>query len=137
MSAIRSKNTGPELELRKILFAAGFRYRLFSKKVPGHPDLWLKKYHTAVFVHGCFWHRHQGCKYAYTPKSRTEFWQKKFQRNIERDAEVRRQLEEQHIRCFVVWTCTLEQAARTPDGRAALLNAFQNFLADNSLYQEY
>ena len=78
MSAIRSKNTKPEVYLRKLLFAQGYRYRIADKSVPGHPDIFLRKYNTAIFVNGCFWHRHPGCKYAYTPKSRVEFWQKKF-----------------------------------------------------------
>ena len=78
MSAIRSKDTKPEIYLRKLLFAEGYRYRIAEKSIPGHPDMFLRKYNTAIFVHGCFWHRHQGCKYAYMPKSRVEFWQKKF-----------------------------------------------------------
>lgn len=68
MSAIRSKNTKPEVYLRKLLFAQGYRYRIADKSVPGHPDIFLRKYNTAIFVNGCFWHRHPGCKYAYTPK---------------------------------------------------------------------
>ena len=76
MSAIRSKNTKPEVYLRKLLFAQGYRYRIADKSVPGHPDIFLRKYNTAIFVNGCFWHRHPDCKYAYTPKSRVEFWQK-------------------------------------------------------------
>ena len=74
MAAIRSKDTKPEIFFRKLLFANGFRYRKNVNYVPGHPDLYLAKYHTAIFVHGCFWHRHKGCKYAYMPKSRQEFW---------------------------------------------------------------
>lgn len=82
MSAIRSKNTQPEVYLRKLLFAQGYRYRIADKSVPGHPDIFLRKYNTAIFVNGCFWHRHPGCKFAYTPKSRVEFWQKKFDDNL-------------------------------------------------------
>ena len=78
MAAIHSKNTKPEIYLRKLMFARGYRYSVNSKSVPGHPDIYMKKYNTAIFVHGCFWHRHEGCKYAYVPKSRIEFWQKKF-----------------------------------------------------------
>ena len=69
MAAIRSKNTKPEVYLRKLLFAQGFRYRIAAKNVPGHPDMFLRKYNTAIFVHGCFWHHHKGCRYAYNPKS--------------------------------------------------------------------
>ena len=89
MSAIRSKDTKPEVYLRKLLFAQGYRYRIADKSVPGHPDIFLRKYNTAIFVNGCFWHRHPDCKYAYTPKSRVEFWQKKFDDNVQRDAVVK------------------------------------------------
>ena len=92
MSAIRSKNTKPEVYLRKLLFAQGYRYRIADKSVPGHPDIFLRKYNTAIFVNGCFWHRHPGCKYAYTPKSRVEFWQKKFDDNVRRDSAVKAEL---------------------------------------------
>lgn len=76
MEAIRSKNTKPEVYFRKLLFAKGYRYSLNSKNVPGHPDIYLRKYNTAIFIHGCFWHRHEGCRYSYMPKSRVEFWEK-------------------------------------------------------------
>ena len=85
MAAIRSKDTKPELYFRKLIFACGYRYRLYSKKIPGKPDLWLAKYKTAIFVHGCFWHRHHGCRFATTPKSNEEYWQQKFRKNKERD----------------------------------------------------
>ena len=85
MRAIRSKDTKPEIYLRKLLFAQGLRYRKNVQKLPGSPDMYLAKYRTAIFVHGCFWHRHQGCKYAYMPKSRTEFWVEKFDINVSRD----------------------------------------------------
>ena len=84
MAAIHSKNTKPEVYFRKLLFAQGYRYSLNSKNIPGHPDIYLKKYNTAIFVHGCFWHRHEGCKYAYMPKSRAEFWEKSL-RQIKRE----------------------------------------------------
>ena len=103
MAAIRSKDTKPEIYLRKLLFSQGFRYRIAAKNIPGHPDIFLRKYNTAIFVHGCFWHRHKGCKYAYTPKSRVEFWQKKFADNIRRDAVVRNELHDKNIKCLIVW----------------------------------
>ena len=109
MAAIRSKDTKPEIFFRKLLFANGFRYRKNVNYVPGHPDLYLAKYHTAIFVHGCFWHRHNGCKYAYMPKSRTEFWTEKFERNIARDKEVLKQLVERNIKCLIVWECTVDK----------------------------
>ena len=85
MSKIRSKNTKPEMVLRKALFARGFRYRVNDTKLPGKPDIVLPKYKTVIFLHGCFWHRHEGCKYAYTPKTNTDFWVDKITSNKERD----------------------------------------------------
>ena len=85
MSAIKSKNTKPEIKVRKILHSMGYRFRLHSKGLPGSPDIVLPKYKTVNFVHGCFWHRHENCKYASTPKTRKEFWENKFKANINRD----------------------------------------------------
>ena len=85
MSAIKSKNTKPEVEVRKLLHSMGFRFRLYKKDLPGSPDIVLPKYKTVIFVHGCFWHRHQNCKYASNPKTRVDFWNKKFNDNIKRD----------------------------------------------------
>ena len=107
--SIRSKNTKPEVYLRKLLFAEGFRYRIAESSVPGHPDIFLRKYNTAVFVNGCFWHRHQGCKYAYTPKSRIDFWQKKFDTNVRRDSMIKRDLQNQKIKQLIVWECTIKR----------------------------
>ena len=101
MSAIRSKNTKPEVYLRKLLFSQGYRYRIADKSVPVHPDIFLRKYNTAIFVNGCFWHRHPGCKYAYTPKSRVEFRHKKIDENVRRDSEVKAELMEHGIKCFI------------------------------------
>ena len=112
MSAIRSKNTKPEVYLRKLLFAQGYRYRIADKSVLGHPDIFLRKYNTAIFVNGCFWHRHPGCKYAYTPKSRVEFWQKKFDDNVRRDSTVKAELLEHGIKCLIVWECAIRRMQR-------------------------
>ena len=112
MSAIRSKDTKPEVYLRKLLFAQGYRYRIADKSVPGHPDIFLRKYNTAVFVNGCFWHRHPGCKYAYTPKSRVEFWQKKFDDNVRRDSAVKAELLEHGIKLLTVWECAIRRMQR-------------------------
>ena len=109
MSAIRSRDTKPEVYLRKLLFSRGFRYRKNDRAVFGTPDIWLPKYRAAVFVHGCFWHRHEGCRLAYTPGTRTEFWQKKLDANINRDRLVRETLEQQGIRCVIVWECTIRK----------------------------
>lgn len=112
MSAIRSKDTKPEVYLRKLLFAQGYRYRIADKSVPGHPDIFLRKYNTAIFVNGCFWHRHPGCKYAYTSKSRVEFWQKKFDDNVRRDSAVKAELLEHGIKLLTVWECAIRRMQR-------------------------
>lgn len=112
MAAIRSRDTKPEIFIRKRLFADGFRYRIAPKNIPGHPDLYLKKYNVAVFINGCFWHRHFGCKYAYKPKSRKEFWEKKFESNICRDREVRNLLSEQGIREIIIWECVIKRSQK-------------------------
>lgn len=109
MSAIKSRDTMPEVYLRKLLYHQGFRYRKNYPGVFGHPDIYLPKYKVAIFVHGCYWHRHSGCQYAYMPKSRVEFWQKKFDDNVRRDQLVRETLESQGIRCLVVWECALKK----------------------------
>ena len=94
MSRIRSKDTMPEEIVRKYLFSRELRYRKNDKRYPGHPDIVLPKYHTMIFVHGCFWHRHPGCRYASIPATNSEFWQKKFSRNVERDKEEQSKLRE-------------------------------------------
>ena len=109
MSRIRSSDTKPELVVRKTLHAMGYRFRLHRRDLPGRPDIALPKYKTAVFVHGCFWHRHQGCRYAYNPKSRQEFWQHKFERNIERDRIVAQKLTSLGWRQLVVWECETKE----------------------------
>ena len=93
MSRIRDKDTSIEVKVRKYLFSNGFRYRKNDKRLPGKPDVVLPKYHTVIFVHGCFWHRHPGCKDAATPKTRTEFWLDKFEKNVENDRIHREALE--------------------------------------------
>ena len=105
MSKIRSKDTIPELTVRKLLHRMGYRFRLHRKDLPGNPDIVLPKYRTVVFVHGCFWHRHEGCRYAYTPKSNVDFWKAKFEANIERDNYVRSKLEAEGWTVVVVWEC--------------------------------
>ena len=105
MSRIRSTNTKPELKVRSLLHKMGYRFRLHNKKLPGKPDIVLKKYRTAIFVHGCYWHRHTNCKLAYNPKSRVEFWEAKFNRNIERHKEVTKQLEELEWNVITIWEC--------------------------------
>lgn len=108
MSRIRGKNTGPEVTVRKILHAAGFRFRLHVKGLPGKPDIVLPKWRTVIFVHGCFWHRHVGCKEATTPKTRTEWWQEKFDKNVANDLQKQHALEAEGWKVIVVWECELK-----------------------------
>jgi DNA mismatch endonuclease (patch repair protein) len=110
MSGIRSKDTQPEMLVRKYLHSQGFRYRLHARKLPGSPDLVLPKYKVAIFVHGCFWHRHHGCRYATTPASNAERWKLKFDTNTERDARKENMLRAAGWRVIVVWECELKRA---------------------------
>jgi DNA mismatch endonuclease (patch repair protein) len=107
MSRIRAKNTKPEMIVRSLLHQMGYRFRLHRKDLPGTPDVVLPKYRTAVFVHGCFWHRHPGCRFAYHPKSRTAFWAQKFKTNVERDKATRAALTRLGWNVIVVWECEL------------------------------
>lgn len=105
MSGIRGRDTKPEVIVRKYLHAQGLRYRIAPKNLPGKPDIVLPKYRTVVFVHGCFWHRHPGCRYTATPASNRDFWQNKFKQNLARDTRVRSQLARGGWKVLVVWEC--------------------------------
>ncbi len=109
MSAIKSKNTKPEIAVRKLLHSMGYRFRLHRKDLPGSPDIVLPKYKTVIFVHGCFWHRHENCKYASTPKTRKEFWENKFKLNLKRDAEVQEKIKSIGWQSVVIWECELKE----------------------------
>ena len=112
MSAVRNKNTSPELIVRRYLFAKGFRYRLNSSKLPGHPDIVLRKNHTVIFVNGCFWHGHEGCRRATLPKTNVDFWREKIGINKKRDADILLELERMGWKCITIWQCQLESATR-------------------------
>lgn len=105
MSRVKSKNTGPEIKVRRMLFSMGFRYRLNVKELPGKPDIVLKKWNTVIFVHGCFWHRHKGCKDATTPKTRTEWWREKFKTNIKNDKKKGNDLQKLGWKVIIIWEC--------------------------------
>lgn len=107
MRNIRAKDSRPELIVRRYLHGQGFRFRLHNKNLPGNPDIVLPKHGAVVLVHGCYWHRHKGCRLAYDPKSNQAFWQQKFSSNVERDAEVKRLLHESGWRVMTVWECAL------------------------------
>ena len=107
MARVRSKDTRPEMRIRKLAFALGYRYRLHDRKLPGCPDLVFGPRRKVIFVHGCFWHRHQGCKQCYTPKSNVDFWLAKFTGNIVRDQKNMEVLRKAGWRVVVVWECEL------------------------------
>lgn len=107
MSRVKGRNTEPERRVRSLLHRLGFRFRVQRKDLPGTPDIVLPKYKTVIFVHGCFWHRHAGCKRATTPANNAEYWQKKFARNLARDARVQQELKESGWQVIIVWECEL------------------------------
>lgn len=112
MSRIRGTDTGPERAVRSILHRLGYRYRLSARSLPGRPDVVLSRHGTVVFVHGCFWHRHRGCPYAYTPKTRKEFWSRKFDANVQRDRRVAGELRALGWKVLVVWECELRDSEK-------------------------
>lgn len=107
MSGIKSRDTKPEILVRKMLFTLGFRYRLNQKISGFRPDIVLRKYNTCIFIHGCFWHRHEGCKLASHPKSNSEFWEKKFTANTNRDKKAILTLKEEGWRVGIIWECAV------------------------------
>jgi DNA mismatch endonuclease, patch repair protein len=117
MSRIRGRNTKPEVRLRSLLHHAGLRFRIHKADLPGKPDIVLTKYKAVVFVNGCFWHRHEGCRYCTTPKTRANFWDKKFSDTIERDRLKHEQLEQAGWRVFIVWECELRGDAERTTAR--------------------
>ena len=133
MSHIRSTNSKPEEIVRKYLFAEGFRYRKNVKKLPGCPDIVLPKYKAVIFVNGCFWHGHENCKYFRLPKTNIEFWQKKIERNRERDKKEQCQLAAMGWHCITVWECQLKPKIRmqTLESLAYTLNHI--FLEDRKV----
>jgi DNA mismatch endonuclease (patch repair protein) len=109
MAGIKSKNTAPELQVRRALHGAGLRYRLHRRDLPGHPDLAFSRARVAVLVHGCFWHRHSGCSRAYVPASNRDYWEPKFRRTVERDAEAVSALKKLGWVAVVIWECEIAQ----------------------------
>jgi len=107
MSRIKGCNTKPELAVRSLIYRMGYRFRLHRKDLPGKPDIVLSRYKTVIFVHGCFWHRHNDCRFAYTPKTRADFWLQKLESNVSRDQQVKADLERLGWRVITVWECEL------------------------------
>ena len=133
MARIRSTDTRPEVYLRKKLFAAGYRYRKNDRRLPGCPDIYLPKYRTAIFVHGCFWHRHKGCRYAYMPKSRVEYWESKFQRNEKRDSEVKELLADNGFRVIIVWECCVRRMMKDSREEAEILQRITAAISETGI----
>ena len=117
MSRVRSKNTEPEMSVRRIAHSMGFRFRVHRRDLPGRPDIVFPKYRAVVFVHGCFWHRHPGCMKATIPKSNMQFWIEKFERNMQRDSRQTQRLRDAGWKVVVVWEC---QVAELEEVRGAL-----------------
>jgi DNA mismatch endonuclease (patch repair protein) len=136
MAAIKSKDTKPESFFRKLLFAQGYRYRTNYASIEGHPDIYLPKWKTAIFVHGCFWHRHKNCKFSYQPKSNVAFWNLKFEKNIKRDRDVQEILYSQKIKCLIVWECTIKQMKRDPAFSESIIEKTKEFICGREMYQE-
>lgn len=111
MSRIKGKDTKPEMLVRKFLFSQGFRYRLHDKKLPGRPDIVLPRYKTVLFIHGCFWHGHEGCRYYIVPKTRTDWWLAKINTNISNDSRNIALLQETGWKVIVIWECSLKSTA--------------------------
>lgn len=108
MAAVRGKDTAPEMKVRRLLHGMGYRYRVHPRDLPGRPDLFFSRRRKAIFVNGCFWHGHRKCDRASLPSSNSEFWKKKIETNVARDARNLRMLQEQGIRCLVVWQCEMK-----------------------------
>ena len=133
MAAIKSKDTKPEMVVRQYLWGHGFRYRLNHPRLPGKPDIVMRKYRTCIFVNGCFWHGHEGCRYYTIPKTNTEFWVNKVKRNKERDVKVQHELAAMGWHCITIWECELKPKVRekTLESLAYTLNKI--FLQDRTV----
>ena len=131
MAAIHGKDTKPEMVVRRYLWGHGYRYRLNHPRLPGKPDIVMRKYRTCIFVNGCFWHGHEGCRYYTIPKTNTEFWVNKVKRNKERDVKVQHELAAMGWHCITIWECELKPKVRekTLESLTFTLNRF--FLQDH------
>ena len=136
MSRIRSRDTRPEMYVRSALFRRNHRFRVNCNTVEGHPDIYFTRTRVAIFVHGCYWHRHSDCKYAYTPKSNTEFWLTKFAANMKRDAVVYDVLLNSGIRVLIIWECTVNRIRRDPASHDRVMAQIEAFLAGDQVFCE-
>lgn len=129
MSRVRSENTNPEILVRRFLHSKGFRFRLYSKDLPGKPDVILPKYKTAIFIHGCFWHGHSQCKYFNVPKTNSDWWYRKIENSKIRDSKNEKRLKELGWNVIVIWSCQL----KGNNQGATLNNLFQSILSTKEL----
>lgn len=136
MGRVRQKNTKPELVLRRIVFALGYRYRLHVKDLPGSPDLVFPSRRKVIFVHGCFWHRHDGCRLATVPKTRAEFWQSKFDANCQRDQRVENELATLGWEILSVWECETRGSSSLPSKIQLFLDGSTRLSTDETQLRE-
>ena len=136
MARIKSKNTKPEIYIRKLLYKMGYRYRVNYLDLPGTPDIFILKYNTAIFVNGCFWHRHENCKIATFPKTHAEYWEKKFRRNVERDIEVREKLFEMDISVITIWECEINRMKKNEEYKEKYLRVLRDRIERVFNYEE-
>ena len=122
MSRIKSGNTKPEIVVRSLLHNMGYRFRLHRKDLPGKPDIALPMYNSVIFVHGCFWHRHKGCKNASNPKTKKTFWREKFKANVERDRKVQKELKSMGWSIQIIWECELSDPEEVKKSLKSQLN---------------
>ncbi|MGM9697371.1 MAG: very short patch repair endonuclease [Prevotella sp.] len=132
MASIRSKDTKPELIVRKFLWNRGFRYRLNNPRLPGHPDIVLKKYRTCIFVNGCFWHGHENCTYYSIPKTNTTFWRNKIERNKQRDIREQKRLAQMGWHCIIIWECELKPRNRSKTLESLAFTLNKIYLQDHT-----
>ena len=128
MSKIRSKNTRPEMYVRSALFKRKHRFRVNYKAVEGNPDIYFTRTKVAIFIHGCYWHRHHGCRYAYTPKSNVDFWLAKFEDNKKRDIAAHSALLDSGIRVLIIWECTVKKIQRDPTIHEEVMAQIEDFI---------
>ena len=133
MAAIHGKDTKPEMVVRRFLWGQGFRYRLNHPRLPGKPDIVMRKYRTCIFVNGCFWHGHEGCKYYTIPKTNTEFWINKVRRNKERDLRVQRELASMGWHSIIIWECELKPPKREDTLKSLAYTLNKIFLQDRTV----
>jgi len=132
MAKIRLKDTKPEIFIRSALFSRNFRYRVNYKAVEGHPDIYFTRAKVAIFIHGCYWHRHDGCKFAYVPKSNSDFWLTKFESNTKRDSTVCEALLSAGIRVLIVWECTIRKMKRNTKFYEDSLECIERFISEQN-----